>query len=162
MTLDFWSNLCCLCSPRNTCIPVFVYSAVKERLIKCRRVSFELWKEQVLSWTPFFPRLPLTSEYSLLGICSQVWGLWSYFWLAQPTFEMTFTLLPALHPLPPSISPPDTTFWSISCRVKKGLQKLPVDAPTTVSGRLLSLPSLGNKGKPLTFEVPEERLLHKI
>lgn len=55
MTLDFGSNLCCLCSPRNTCIPVFVYSAVKERLIKCRRVSFQLWKEQVLSWAPFSP-----------------------------------------------------------------------------------------------------------
>lgn len=29
MTLDFWSNLCCLWSPRNTSIPVFVYSAVE-------------------------------------------------------------------------------------------------------------------------------------
>lgn len=62
-----------------------------------------------LHWSLFF----LTSEDILLGFCSQVWGLWSYFWLAQPTFAMTFTLLLSF-PFFEPIIPLDTTFGPFS------------------------------------------------
>lgn len=160
MTLDFWSNLCCLCSPRNTCIPIFVYSAAKERLIKCRRVSFELWKEQVLLWASF----STSSSYLrilALGILFSGLRPLKLFLTCSTYFWNDIHIVALLHPHPPRISPPDTTFWSISCRAQKGPRKLPVNAPTTRSGRLISLPPFGNKGKPLTFQVPQ-RLLCKI
>lgn len=46
----------------------------------------------------------------LLGICSQVGGLWSYFWVAQPTFEMTSTFLLSFRA---KNNPPWHNLWSI-------------------------------------------------
>lgn len=52
----------------------------------------------------------------LLGICSQVGGLWSYFWLAQPTFEMTFTFLLSFRA---KNNPPWHNLWSIFGRFRR-------------------------------------------
>lgn len=124
MTLDFWSNLCCLCSPRNTSIPVFVYSALKRA--PDQMSPSELW---VLEGTSTF----MGSFFPPVFLLPQNTHSWDSV-LRSEAFDAISDLLNLLlkwhshfcSPPQPRISPLDTTFWSISCRVTKGPRKLTV------------------------------------
>lgn len=90
--------------------------------IKWALVMFNIKKKKKKENFTFF----LTSEDLLLGFCSEVWGLWSYFWLAQPTFEMTFTfLLSFLFFLSRGIILLDTTFGLLFW-VRVGVKRLKI------------------------------------